>query len=110
MLRSKHRGAYSEFAATNWLLAQGYEVFRNVSAHGPADLIAWNPITDERIFVDVKTFCNIDGEPICTDEQVALGVKLLCVTYDGHVFWPRSQKTLKNEKHKRRGFGLEKVR
>jgi hypothetical protein len=37
---AKHRGAHAELIACAWLLEQGYEVFRNVSACGSADLIA----------------------------------------------------------------------
>jgi hypothetical protein len=40
MDNGKHVGARSELIACEWLLAQGYEVFRNVSAHGPIDIIA----------------------------------------------------------------------
>jgi hypothetical protein len=54
-LDRKHRGAHSEHRAIIWLLEQGPEVFKNVSQHGPADIITWNPDSGEIMFVDVKT-------------------------------------------------------
>lgn len=51
----KHKGALSELRASAWLLEQGYEVFRNVSAHGPIDIIARHPETGELLLLDVKT-------------------------------------------------------
>jgi hypothetical protein len=36
----KHLGSYNEMIATLWLMERGYEVFRNVSAHGLIDLVA----------------------------------------------------------------------
>ena len=36
---AKHRGARSELLACAWLLENGYECFRNVSQHGPVDVI-----------------------------------------------------------------------
>jgi hypothetical protein len=40
MKHGKHRGAESELKACAWLLEQGYEVFRNVSAFGVIDIVA----------------------------------------------------------------------
>lgn len=39
-IERKHKGAHSELVACAWLLGRGFEVFRNVSPHGPYDLIA----------------------------------------------------------------------
>lgn len=47
------KGAVSELIAATWLLNQGYQVFRNVSAAGPFDLVALRP--GETIYIDVKT-------------------------------------------------------
>ena len=88
---SKHRGAYSELIASTYLLSLGYEVFRNVSQHGPADLVAWNPKTNETIFIDVKSghkYRKTDGS---TSIQVLkkpskFNVKLLVVC-DNECFW-----------------------
>lgn len=47
------RGAISELVASNWLLMQGYEVFRNLTPSGKADIIA---IKDgETLYIDVGT-------------------------------------------------------
>lgn len=48
-------GAQAELIASAWLLGLGYQVFRNVSGGGPADLIAWNIHTDSRTIIDVKS-------------------------------------------------------
>jgi hypothetical protein len=49
----KHRGAYSEIIACAWLLESGYEVFRNMSSHGPIDIVAMKG--RETLYIDVKT-------------------------------------------------------
>lgn len=49
------KGAISEHLATAWLLAKGYDVFRNVSPAGRADLLAVNWTMNETIRVDVKS-------------------------------------------------------
>lgn len=49
------KGAIGEHQATAWLLASGYDVFRNVSPAGRADLLAVNWATNETIRVDVKS-------------------------------------------------------
>jgi hypothetical protein len=53
-VRLKHRGAWAEAAACAWLFTCGFEVFRNCSAHGTADFIAYNPLTNELHLIDVK--------------------------------------------------------
>jgi hypothetical protein len=73
MIHRKHKGARNELAAIVWLLDQGYEVFRNVSAHGSIDVIA---VKDGEVTrIDVK------GNPALfgTAEQVALKVKFLAL-------------------------------
>lgn len=49
------KGAISEHIAAAWLLSQGYDVFRNVSPNGRADLLAVDWVKDETIRVDVKS-------------------------------------------------------
>ncbi|MBD9542934.1 hypothetical protein IB276_26155 [Ensifer sp. ENS04] len=49
------KGAISEHLATAFLLSSGYDVFRNVSPNGRADLLAVNWSKDETIRVDVKS-------------------------------------------------------
>lgn len=52
------KGAQGELIACAWLLGLGFEVFRNVSASGPADIIAWHRDSDKAHFIDVK--CTTD--------------------------------------------------
>lgn len=64
-MNQKHQGTYSELIACNWLLSLGYDVFRNISPHGKADIIAWNPENDESLYIDVKTasiYTSVSGE------------------------------------------------
>jgi Holliday junction resolvase-like predicted endonuclease len=49
------KGGIAELKAAAWLSERGYEVFRNVTQDGPADLVAWNTDTGEALFVDVKS-------------------------------------------------------
>ncbi len=49
----KHRGAWAELAACQWLLSRGYEVFLNISSHGPADLVAFQG--EQILKIDVKS-------------------------------------------------------
>jgi Holliday junction resolvase-like predicted endonuclease len=59
---TKHVGARSELLACAWLLAEGYEVFRNVSSHGHVDIIA---LKDGKTFYfDVKTL-KVGGKSYC---------------------------------------------
>src|SRR5262245_4735089 len=68
----RHLGARSELIACEWLLSQGYEVFRNVSATGPIDVVAIKG--SEVLLLDVKS----SGSALSA-EQRALGVKALRV-------------------------------
>ena len=92
----KHRGCSSELIACNWLLEQGYDVFRNISAHGYADLVAINWETGEKIWVDVKTGTYTQGRDIrgcvtcipapkspyaLSEVQKVAGIKVLFVFY-----------------------------
>lgn len=81
----KHRGAEAELIACQHLLNAGFEVFRNISAHGLADLIAWSPVTGDVIIYDVKTvntYKTKTGELKCyptarTEDQEKAGVNIL---------------------------------
>jgi hypothetical protein len=72
----KHRGAQSELLACAWLFDQSYEVYRNTSAVGIADLAVYNPSTGDWFLVDVKTGSWAQG----TEEQRIHGIRLLGVT------------------------------
>jgi hypothetical protein len=76
-MKKKYRGAHSELIACSWLIAQGYEVFRNVSHHGPADVVAIK--NGECFLFDVKT----GPCATVTDEQHKLSVGLVNVSRDG---------------------------
>lgn len=86
-MNKKHRGAASELAVCQYLLSQGYEVFRNISQHGLIDLIAYNPDTRELRFIDVKTaslYITKDGDEhlgktSASPEQIEHGVEILGV-------------------------------
>ena len=52
-MNTARKGCVSEHKAMVWLIEQGYEVYENISAEGPFDLIAIRP--GETIYVDVKT-------------------------------------------------------
>ena len=70
----KHQGCSAELHAVLWLLDQGYEVFRNVSQHGIADLVAWKP-GEPPLFFDVKTGPQSPAKT--KPEQRASGVQIL---------------------------------
>jgi hypothetical protein len=70
-MHRKHRGAQNELMALCWLMGCGYEVFRNVSQHGPIDIIAIKD-GEPPLFLDVKTALMYP-----TPEQEKLGVKIL---------------------------------
>ena len=82
-MHKKHIGASSQLRAELWLLEQGYEVFRNVSAHGPIDIIA---VKDDQILkLDVKTVRSVSPNSAVRlkPDQEAQGVKALLVKADG---------------------------
>lgn len=92
---AKHRGAWSEIVAMSWLIEQGYEVFRNVSATGLADLVAHDFESGKTWLIDVKTCtlylnkdgtCGVIGSKL-SKEQRERNVRPLYVTHDGIVSW-----------------------
>jgi hypothetical protein len=86
-MKRKHKGAHSELRACLWLLDQGYEVFRNISPCGHADLIAWRG--DEILKIDVKTvsrgITTEGSRPRLFSKQVKDGVVALYVLPKGYV-------------------------
>lgn len=89
-MKHKHKGAVAELKVSAWLLNKGFEVFRNISQHGLADIVAWNPLTGERVLYDVKTIhhhVNVKGKtiyypPKLKEEQIEAGVNLLIYNPD----------------------------
>jgi Holliday junction resolvase-like predicted endonuclease len=89
MVDKKHKGCFNELKAVTWLLEAGYEVCRNLSQHGPVDLVA---IRDQEvILIDVKQgYDRLDGSVSevvkLTAQQEALGVVALIVT-EHKILW-----------------------
>lgn len=81
------RGACSELIACAWLLENGWEVFRNVSARGWGDICAFK-VGGTPIAIDVKTV-RFNPEtmaitrPRISDRQEQAGIIPLYVTDDG---------------------------
>ena len=91
----KNKGAYCELLASAWLLNQGYEVYRNVSQHGAADLVAIAP--DEVVLkIDVKKqsrpkfseekykYCVYTKDSIYVQRLKAKGLKVLVVDLENN--------------------------
>lgn len=88
--RKGHAGAWAEMIASAWLIEKGFDVFRNVAASGPADLVIVG--SGRAQLLDVK-LCAVtfgrDGQPRMnlsnrlSDRQVNLGVTQFLVTTDG---------------------------
>lgn len=76
------KGDISELQACSWLLSKGYEVFRNVSGVGPADIVVWKD--KELTLIDVKTVRTTHKYPprniSLQKHQVKLGVVPLFVS------------------------------
>jgi hypothetical protein len=69
----KHYGALAEIMACEWLIRQGYDLFRNISQHGLADFVAWKA-GEPPILIDVKGVYRV-----ATAAQKAAGVRILYV-------------------------------
>lgn len=83
---SRYSGDKSELLACAWLIGEGYEVFRNVAARGPIDIVA---IKDGVVLkLDVKTtqLSPVTGERQggkISARQIEMGVLPLHVLPDG---------------------------
>lgn len=78
-LSSAGAGAASELEASAWLIRKGFDVYRNVSATGPVDLVAID--SDGSV-----TLYDIKSSPTSpTPAQAAIGVKTLFP--DGNGGW-----------------------
>lgn len=90
MAHRKHKGSQSELKAICKLWDMGYEVFRNQSSHGLADLIVWDPKEAQLRKFDVKTAADkISKNGVrslycekLSQEQLDAGVELILVTHD----------------------------
>lgn len=80
------KGAHGEMVACAWLLARGYDVFRNVSPHGPVDLIAMKGGKTEYFEVKHAKYAG-DGSitfPRVPVDRKSIDLQFLCVFDDGH--------------------------
>jgi Holliday junction resolvase-like predicted endonuclease len=92
-MNKKHVGTKNEMLAIAFLLDQGYEVFRNVSPHGPIDIIVRKGT--EFINIDVKSVIRrVDGSlSACqlTEEQNLLKVKRVFVESNGNCLFEQTK-------------------
>lgn len=83
-------GDISEIEVCLHLLKNDYEVFKNISCVGPADIVAVNNKTRDVLFLDIKTpmiYVYPNGNKrIYTNKlsnrQIELGIKIVCVYED----------------------------
>ena len=65
MNSTAHTGAAGELFACQYFLSHGLEVFRNVAASGPVDLMVYNKNNNKSVAVDIKSlrspYTRIDG-------------------------------------------------
>jgi hypothetical protein len=85
------RGAIGEYMAANWLLACGYEVFKNLTPSGAIDIIAWKDGEMHLIDVSVakKNYLGkySDCKKQAATKGASIGVKILYVLEDGECVW-----------------------
>jgi Holliday junction resolvase-like predicted endonuclease len=89
------KGAVNEYLATAWLLKEGFDIFRNVSPRGRADLVIRDWDNDEWISVDVKsehfdlrgTDKMNEGQRATAKEYASSNIRYLVVTDDGACRW-----------------------
>lgn len=74
-------GAISELDVCSHYLRKGYQVFRNVCASGPADIIIWNPETNEIHMIDVKTHVSTNDPQKVTECNSNKSVKVIPYNY-----------------------------
>lgn len=94
-VRPGTKGSINEHLATVWLMKEGYDVFRNVSPVGRADLIAVKWDEGEWLAVDVKSHgYNPNGDGVLgeaqkkqADEYRNSNIKYLIVGDDGSCCW-----------------------
>ena len=76
-------GGISELEVCAYYLRKGYEVFRNVSSNGPADIIVWNQETGEIHIIDVKTYVScLDPENFITNLESKSNNKVKILPYN----------------------------
>lgn len=79
----KHMGAYGELVACAWLLSRGYEVYRNVSAHGRIDVVAMKG--GEILKLNIRTM-NSGHQGKLPESDIKNGILPLFVDKQGNCF------------------------
>jgi len=74
-------GDLNEIRAVEFLMSEGFEIFRNQSCTGPVDIVSLNVVSGEIKLIDVKTAPVYKGianlTQNLTDVQKKLGVSFL---------------------------------
>lgn len=78
----RRMGDITEHKAEVWLLEQGYEVFRNISATGPADIVVFDSETGEHTKIDIKS----NEHSTQKIKQKELNIKLLVYDKKNNTF------------------------
>lgn len=82
------KGSIAELLACNWLMLNGYDVYKNLSAWGATDIIALKG--HEITLIDVA-FCSsgLDAKSACVRQRKTEGknIKFLYVMPDGSCKW-----------------------
>lgn len=84
------KGAMNESLACGYLLANGYDVFRNQSSQGPADLVAIKLEESDRLYIDVKSSSfsvqTVNGRETL-DRAKELGITIMVISDTGDIEW-----------------------
>lgn len=78
-------GAVSELEMCAYYVREGYEVFRNVTPNGPADIILWKPETGELHILDIKSYvstCAPDNYIVQEERKRDFKVKIVPYDYN----------------------------
>lgn len=92
-LTSADKGAIGELKACVWLLSQGYEVYRNISAVGIFDIVAIKDGLVKKIDVKLYGGCNRRKQEECK----TFGGNVLYLMPDGAFKWDYEQDSAYNK-------------
>lgn len=81
------KGTIAEAIAIAWLLAQEYDVYKNVSAWGKVDIIALKQ--GVAIFIDISVWGGGNDPKLANSksDNYGLPIKYLYVKHDGTCYW-----------------------
>lgn len=83
-------GAVAEIRVCEYLLRMGFEVFRNIKADGPADIVFMDKETGFKYAIDVKRVRTSQGGADLTEEQRRLGITIVRLHDDGSLTFVNS--------------------